>query len=144
MLPVPVGARHALLERFREGHRAVLLATSSFWQGVDVPGDALGLVVIDRLPFDVPSDPVVAARIDRLRRAGENPFQGYQVPSAVIGLKQGVGRLIRTTRDRGVLVVLDPRLQNRRYGRDFLESLPPFARTSRLDDVRRFLDAGTD
>jgi ATP-dependent DNA helicase DinG len=116
------------------------MATASFWQGVDVPGSALGMVVIDRLPFDVPSDPVVEARVDRMRRAGENPFHGYQLPSAVIGLKQGVGRLIRTTRDRGILVVLDPRLQSRSYGQVFLDSLPPFTRTSDLEQVRRFLD----
>ena len=135
--------RHALLDRFRTTHRAVLLGTSSFWQGVDVAGDALSLVVIDRLPFEVPSDPVVESRVDRMRREGRNPFREYQLPSAVIGLKQGVGRLIRSRRDRGVLAVLDPRLRTRSYGRVFLDSLPPFARTADLAEVRRFLtDAG--
>jgi len=132
------GARHALLERFRSERRSVLLATASFWQGVDVPGEALSLVVIDRLPFEVPSDPVVEARIDRMRRNGENPFRDYQLPAAVIGLKQGVGRLIRTGRDRGVLAVLDARLRTRAYGKVFLDSLPPFARGSDLEEVRRF------
>jgi ATP-dependent DNA helicase DinG len=135
------GSRHALLERFRKTPRAVLLATASFWQGVDVPGEALSLVVIDRLPFEVPSDPVVEARVDRMRRAGRNPFREYQVPAAVIGLKQGIGRLIRTQKDRGVLAVLDPRIRTRSYGRVFLDSLPPFARTSDLADVGRFLGA---
>jgi ATP-dependent DNA helicase DinG len=134
------GPRHALLERFRRGRRAVLLATASFWQGVDVPGEALSLVVIDRLPFEVPSDPVVEARAARLRQQGENPFLRYQLPQAVIGLKQGAGRLIRTTTDRGVLVLLDPRVRTRPYGAAFLESLPPFARASTLAEVRRFLE----
>lgn len=132
--------RHALLERFRTTRRAVLLATSSFWQGVDVPGDALGLVVIDRLPFEVPTDPVVEARVARLRSEGRNPFRDYQLPQAVIGLKQGVGRLIRTSRDRGVLAILDPRLCERPYGEVFLRSLPGFRRTEDLGEVRRFLE----
>ena len=136
------GSRHALLDRLREGRRAVLLGTASFWQGVDVPGEALSLVVIDRLPFEVPSDPVVQSRSDRLRESGGNPFRDLQLPQAVIGLKQGAGRLIRSTADRGVLAILDPRLQRRSYGRVFLESLPPFRRTTSLDEVRRFYQAG--
>jgi ATP-dependent DNA helicase DinG len=138
--------RHALLERFRSERRSVLLGTASFWQGVDVPGDALRLVVIDRLPFEVPTDPVVESRTARLRQEGENPFLTYQLPQAVIGLKQGVGRLIRTSRDRGALAILDPRLQQRPYGAVFLDSLPPFARAEGIDDVRRFLgrDPGPD
>jgi len=132
------GSRHMLLERFRTTPRAVLLGTASFWQGVDVPGDALSLVVIDRLPFEVPSDPVVEARVDAMRRQGRNPFHEYQVPAAVIGLKQGVGRLLRTQRDRGVLAVLDARLRTRSYGQTFLDSLPPFTRTNTLSDVATF------
>ena len=132
------GSRHTLLERFRTTPRAVLLGTASFWQGVDVPGDALSLVVIDRLPFEVPSDPVVEARVDRMRRQGRNPFRDYQVPAAVIGLKQGIGRLLRTQRDRGVLAVLDARLRTRSYGRIFLGSLPPFTRTNTLTEVATF------
>jgi ATP-dependent DNA helicase DinG len=132
------GSRHTLLERFRTTPRAVLLGTTSFWQGVDVPGDALSLVVIDRLPFEVPSDPVVEARVHRMRRQGRNPFRDYQVPAAVIGLKQGVGRLLRSQRDRGVLAVLDARLRTRSYGRIFLDSLPPFTRANTLAEVATF------
>ena len=120
------GSKVALVESFRTTPGAVLLGTTSFWHGVDVPGAALSLVVIDRLPFDVPSDPLVAARIDRIRRAGGNPFEEYQVPMAVLELKQGLGRLLRSREDRGILAVLDPRLETRRYGRTFLRSLPPY------------------
>jgi ATP-dependent DNA helicase DinG len=120
------GSKVALVERFRTTPAAVLLGTTSFWHGVDVPGEALSLVVIDKLPFDVPSEPLVAARIDRIRRAGGNPFGEYQLPLAVLELKQGLGRLLRSREDRGVLAVLDPRLTTRRYGRTFLRSLPPY------------------
>ncbi len=120
------GSKAALVEAFRATADAVLLGTTSFWHGVDVPGEALSLVVIDRLPFDVPSDPLVAARIERIRERGGNPFDEYQLPLAVLELKQGLGRLLRSAADRGVLAVLDPRLRSRRYGRAFLASLPPY------------------
>ena len=130
--------RAQLLARFRRLGNAVLLGTSSFWEGVDVPGEALSLVLIDRLPFASPGDPVLAARIERLREQGANPFLDYQVPQAVIALKQGAGRLIRDVEDRGVLVLCDPRVSNRHYGRLFLESLPPMPVTRSLSDVVDF------
>ena len=133
--------RAELLERFRELGNAVLLGTSSFWEGVDVRGEALSCVVIDRLPFASPGDPVLAARIDALRRQGGNPFRDFQLPQAVIALKQGAGRLIRGSADRGVLVVCDPRLLGRSYGHSFLASLPPMARTRDIAEVRDFFDA---
>lgn len=115
-----------LVERFRATPRAVLLGTSSFWHGVDVPGEALSLVVVDKLPFAVPSDPLISARIDRIRESGGQPFRDYQVPMAVLDLKQGLGRLIRSRSDKGILAVLDPRLTGKSYGKTFLDSLPPF------------------
>ena len=139
-------AKVALLAQFRALGNAVLLGTASFWEGVDVRGEALSCVVIDRLPFAAPGDPVVQARIEALRQRGENPFLSYQVPQAVIALKQGAGRLIRDSGDRGVLVLADPRLLSRFYGRLFLDSLPPMPRTRRLDRVRAFFasaDAGS-
>lgn len=134
--------KRELLRRFRELGNAVLLGTSSFWEGVDVRGEALSLVLIDKLPFAAPGDPVVQARIDRLREAGGNPFMDFQVPSAVITLKQGVGRLIRDASDRGVLVLCDPRLLNKPYGRVFRRSLPPMPLTRELRDVEAFFAAG--
>jgi ATP-dependent DNA helicase DinG len=136
--------RAELLERFRELGNAVLLGTSSFWEGVDVRGEALSCVLIDRLPFASPGDPVLAARIDALRQRGGNPFRDYQLPQAVIALKQGAGRLIRGSEDRGVLVVCDPRLLSQSYGQTFLDSLPAMARTRQIEDVRAFFGAGTD
>jgi ATP-dependent DNA helicase DinG len=130
--------RAELIERFRSLGNAVLLGTSSFWEGVDVRGDALSCVVIDRLPFASPADPILQARLDALRRKGDNPFRDYQLPQAVIALKQGAGRLIRDAADRGVLVVCDPRLLGRGYGKVFLDSLPPMLRTREIDDVRAF------
>jgi ATP-dependent DNA helicase DinG len=120
------GTKVALVEAFRRTPRAVLLGTTSFWHGVDVPGEALSLVIVDRLPFDVPTDPLVAARIERIRGGGGNPFGEYQLPLAVLELKQGLGRLLRSRADRGILAVLDPRLTTRAYGRTFLRSLPPY------------------
>jgi ATP-dependent DNA helicase DinG len=131
-----------LLETFRTTPGAVLLATASFWQGVDVVGEQLSCVIIDKLPFASPGDPVVAARIDRLRNRGENAFGDYQVPVAVLMLKQGLGRLIRSTSDRGVLAVLDSRLLRKAYGRRFLESLPPARLVHDLAEVERFFSEG--
>lgn len=127
-----------LLERFRSLGNAVLLGTASFWEGVDVRGEALSCVIIDRLPFASPSDPVLQARIETLRRRGGDPFHEYQIPHAVITLKQGVGRLIRDHHDRGVLMLCDPRLLSRPYGRIFLDTLPPMTRTRSLAQVRHF------
>jgi ATP-dependent DNA helicase DinG len=130
--------RKALIEEFRATPNAVLFGTSSFWQGVDVQGEALSCVIVDRLPFAVPSDPVVQARMRAIEASGGNPFFEYQVPSAVITLKQGFGRLIRSLEDRGVLMLLDPRLERQRYGRIFIESLPPYRITQNIGDVEEF------
>jgi ATP-dependent DNA helicase DinG len=130
--------RGALLDQFRRLGNAVLLGTSSFWEGVDVRGDALSLVIIDRLPFAFPSDPVVRARTDMLRGQGINPFRAYQLPQAVISLKQGAGRLIRDSQDRGVLMLCDPRLLSRAYGQVFLDSLPEMRLTREPADIVRF------
>ena len=130
--------KNALLEEFRITPNAVLFGTSSFWQGVDVQGEQLSCVIIDRLPFAVPNDPVVAARINAINSDGGNAFFDYQVPSAVITLKQGFGRLIRSLQDRGVLVLLDNRIRTQRYGKVFVESLPPYRRTTDIQDVEFF------
>jgi len=130
--------KSALLEEFRVTPNAVLFATSSFWQGVDVQGEQLSCVIIDRLPFAVPSDPVVAARVRAVDDAGGNAFFQYQVPAAVITLKQGFGRLIRSLHDRGLLCLLDNRILKKQYGRVFLESLPRYRRTSELGVVEQF------
>ncbi len=119
------GSKAALVDRFRETTGAVLLGTTSFWHGVDVAGEALSMVIVDKLPFDVPSDPLVAARIRRIQEAGGNAFSEFQIPAAVLELKQGLGRLIRRRSDRGILCVLDPRIRTKPYGRTFLRSLPP-------------------
>jgi ATP-dependent DNA helicase DinG len=136
--------RSVLLQRFRDSGNGVLLGAASFREGVDVAGDALSVVVIDKLPFAAPDDPVFEARLDAIRRDGGNPFRDEQLPQAVIALKQGVGRLIRTETDRGVLVLCDPRLIGKSYGRTFLDSLPPFARTRSLDEVRAFFSSPVD
>jgi ATP-dependent DNA helicase DinG len=130
--------RKALLEEFRATPNAVLFGTSSFWQGVDVQGEALSCVIIDRLPFAVPSDPVVQARMRAIEESGGRPFFDYQVPEAVLTLKQGFGRLIRSLEDRGVLVLLDPRITTQRYGQVFLQSLPPYRTTRTITDVEAF------
>ena len=132
--------RTALLEEFRSTPHAVLFATSSFWQGVDVPGEQLSCVIIDKLPFAVPNDPVVNARIESIRNAGGNPFYEYQIPQAAIALKQGFGRLIRSKSDRGVLVLLDHRITKQRYGQVFFDSLPDYRFSTNLEDVEKFFD----
>ena len=133
-------SKTALLERFRETPNAVLFATSSFWQGVDVRGDQLSCVIIDKLPFAVPSDPIVAARSRFIDENGGKSFFDYSVPQAIITLKQGIGRLIRSNSDRGVIAILDPRLRTKSYGRDFLQSLPRMRITSDISDVARLFD----
>ncbi len=132
--------RNTLLEQFRTTPNAVLFGTASFWQGVDVQGEALSCVIIDRLPFAVPNDPVVAARMKFIEDNGGKPFFEYQVPSAVIALKQGFGRLIRSLEDRGVLVLLDPRIRGKSYGQAFLDSLPPYRVTNTITDVQAFFE----
>ncbi len=131
--------REQLLRAFREHGDAVLLGTASFWEGVDVKGAALRLVIIEKLPFASPDDPLVRAHIDHLRRSGANPFRDYQLPEAVLALKQGVGRLIRSEEDRGLIVICDPRLTGRGYGRSFLDSLPTMPVTKDRAEAQRFL-----
>jgi len=148
-LPYPIliqgeAPKAALLETFRRTPGAVLLATASFWQGVDVVGDQLSCVIVDKLPFASPGDPVVSARIDRLRNRGGDPFGEYQVPVAILMLKQGLGRLIRSASDRGVLAVLDSRIVERGYGRRFLASLPPARLVHDVAEVERFFLAPRD
>jgi len=142
-LPFPLfvqgtAPRHQLLTEFRESGNGVLLGAASFWEGVDVAGEALSCVIIDKLPFAAPDDPVLEARLSALRESGGNPFFEWQVPAAAIALKQGAGRLIRAVTDRGVLVLCDPRLTTRAYGKLFLKSLPPLPITRELGDVQRF------
>jgi ATP-dependent DNA helicase DinG len=144
VLPYPLliqgeAPKPVLLDAFRTTPGAVLLATTSFWQGVDVVGEQLSCVIVDKLPFASPADPIVAARIERLRNRGGNPFGEYQVPVAVLMLKQGLGRLIRSASDRGILAVLDSRLVEKSYGRRFLDSLPPAQLVHDLAAVERFL-----
>ncbi|TZF82981.1 ATP-dependent DNA helicase [Cognatilysobacter lacus] len=136
--------RSVLLERFRASGNGVLLGAASFREGIDVAGDALSVVVIDKLPFAAPDDPVFEARLDAIRRNGGVPFRDEQLPQAVIALKQGVGRLIRSESDRGVLVLCDPRLVNRQYGSVFFNSMPPFPKTRDLAAARAFFDANPD
>jgi ATP-dependent DNA helicase DinG len=133
------GGKSRLLDQFKLTPNAVLFATASFWQGVDVKGDALSAVIIDKLPFQVPSDPLVAARSARIQRQGGNAFSEYQVPNAILRLKQGLGRLIRSTTDRGILAVLDNRLSTKSYGRLFMASLPDYQVTDRLEDLVEFM-----
>jgi ATP-dependent DNA helicase DinG len=130
-----------MLVRFRDLGNAVLVGSHSFWEGVDVRGEALSLVVIDKLPFAPPDDPVLAARIERMTREGRSAFLEYQLPEAVITLKQGAGRLIRDETDRGVLMLCDPRLLSRGYGKRVLASLPPMKLTHHASEAIAFLNA---
>ena len=136
------GSKNELLERFRRSPNAVLVGSQSFWEGVDVKGEQLSVVVIDRLPFNPPDDPVLAACIERINRAGGNAFMDYQLPRAVIALKQGAGRLIRDETDRGALVICDPRMVDKPYGKRIWRALPPFRRTRLLADVEAFFGVG--
>jgi len=115
------------------------LATSSFWQGIDVPGEALSCLLIDKLPFEVPDDPLISARMAHLEAQGKSPFFNYQVPRAIIHLKQGVGRLIRSSRDRGIIVIFDVRLRTKGYGRLFINSLPSFKVMEQIESIDEFL-----
>ena len=130
--------RHELLTRFMEETSSVLFAVASFWEGIDIPGESLGLVIIDKLPFEVPADPVIMARISHIKAEGGNPFFEFQVPRAILTLRQGVGRLLRSSEDRGVIAILDVRLFSKGYGGRFLKSLPPGPLTRNLDDVAAF------
>jgi ATP-dependent DNA helicase DinG len=134
------GSRTELLERFRRIGNAVLVGSQSFWEGVDVRGEALSLVVIDKLPFAPPDDPLLAARIERINRDGRNAFVEFQLPQAVITLKQGAGRLIRDESDRGVLMICDPRLFSKGYGKRILRSLPSMKGTRDVADVTAFFE----
>ncbi|MDX9707591.1 MAG: ATP-dependent DNA helicase [Azospira sp.] len=136
------GSKNELLERFRRLGNAILVGSQSFWEGVDVRGEALSLVVIDKLPFAPPDDPVLSARIERMNREGRNAFMEYQLPRAVINVKQGAGRLIRDESDRGVLMICDPRLITKPYGKRVWRSLPPMKRTRELSEVIDFFAAG--
>src|SRR5437016_6822989 len=133
------GGKSRLLEEFKITPNAVLFATASFWQGVDVKGEALSAVIIDKLPFQVPTDPLVAARSAHIQREGGNPFAEYHVPNAILRLKQGLGRLIRSTTDRGILAVLDNRLSTKSYGKLFMESLPDYEVTNSIEELARFM-----
>jgi ATP-dependent DNA helicase DinG len=135
-------SKAGLLERFKSTKNAVLFATSSFWQGVDVRGEQLSCVIIDKLPFAVPSDPIVAARTSFIDEQGGKSFFDYSVPNAVITLKQGIGRLIRSKTDKGVIALLDTRLRTKSYGRDFINSLPRTKITAELKDVAEIFTGG--
>lgn len=136
--------KRILIEKFRSDIHSVLLATISFWQGVDVPGESLSAVIIDKLPFASPADPVTRARVEYFRENGMDPFSGFQVPSAVMMLKQGIGRLIRSRSDRGLVAVLDQRILTRSYGQKFIRSLPGFSISSNFEDVRAFFSKSED
>ncbi len=134
------GPKHLLLEEFKQDVSSILLGTASFWEGVDVPGEALSCVIIDKLPFDPPTEPVTQARIERVADQGENPFYRYQIPAAIITLKQGLGRLIRSTEDRGVLSILDSRILTKEYGKLFLQSLPPAPVVHKREEIKRVFE----
>lgn len=138
------GSRSHMLERFRKMGNAILIGSQSFWEGVDVRGEALSVVIIDKLPFAPPDDPVLAARIDKIKKEGRNAFMEYQLPRAVINLKQGAGRLIRDETDRGVLMICDPRLITKSYGKKIWQSLPPMKRTRELAEVEAFFATNSE
>jgi ATP-dependent DNA helicase DinG len=143
-LPYPIllqgqKPQRVLLAEFKKNIESVLLATSSFWEGIDVPGEALTCLMIDKLPFEVPDDPLHAARQEALARRGRHPFHDYQVPRAVLHLRQGIGRLIRSSQDRGIIVLFDTRLMERDYGKVFLKSLPPCRLVHRLEEAEEYL-----
>ncbi len=127
------------MHRFTTSSQAVLLAVASYWEGIDVPGEALSCVILVRLPFGVPTEPITQARIENMERKGEEAFSAYSLPTAILKLKQGFGRLIRTAEDKGVVAILDGRVQNKGYGRAFLKELPPARITHALDDVKELL-----
>jgi ATP-dependent DNA helicase DinG len=130
--------RYVLLDVFKKNNDTILLGTTTFWQGVDVPGEHLECVMITKLPFTVPTDPVNSARIERIRQKGGNPFNSYQLPQAVMMFKQGFGRLIRTQTDRGIIAVLDGRILSRSYGKEFIKALPKCRRTDDIRDIKTF------
>jgi ATP-dependent DNA helicase DinG len=131
--------RYQLIEEFKTSHKPVLFGTATFWQGVDVPGEALKCVIITKLPFAVPSDPIIEARMELLKAQNKNPFMHYQVPQAITLLRQGFGRLIRTATDTGIVAILDPRIKSKYYGRHFLNSLPDCKKVSDIKDIKNFL-----
>ena len=131
---------YKLIEEFKNGDNLVLLGTHTFWQGIDIPGDALQCVIIVRLPFQVPDDPVTEARLEKLKENGKNPFIHYQIPNAILMFKQGFGRLIRTQSDKGIVAILDPRVRTRFYGERFLSALPDCVRTDSIEDMKEFFD----
>jgi ATP-dependent DNA helicase DinG len=144
-IPYPVfiqgeAPRNKLLQSFQQQTNSVLLAVASFWEGINVPGESLSCVIIDKLPFEVPSDPVIMARINKIREEGGNPFMDFQLPRAILALRQGVGRLMRTSTDRGLLAILDIRLFTKKYGRLFLRSLPPSPIIRELAEVESFFE----
>ena len=118
-------SRTAMIHQFKKNKKSVIFGATSFWTGVDVPGDALSNVIIAKLPFSVPTHPLIAARCDRIRQCGGEPFRDYSIPDAVLKFRQGVGRLIRSKTDQGIIVVLDPRIVSKQYGKSFLNSIPP-------------------
>ncbi|HIE44557.1 MAG TPA: helicase c2, partial [Candidatus Omnitrophica bacterium] len=133
--------RYLLLEEFKRSPDAVLLGTNTFWQGIDVPGAALQCIIIAKLPFTVPDDPVTEARMDVLKAQGKDPFIHYQIPQAIMMLRQGFGRLIRTKTDKGMVAILDPRIKTRFYGQRFLDSLPPCRRLHTLSEIEEYFSA---
>jgi len=131
--------RYVLLDVFKKNRDSILFGTLTFWQGVDVPGDALECVIITRLPFSVPTDPINFSRMQKIEEEGRNPFFEYLVPRALITFKQGFGRLIRSATDRGIVAILDPRLTKKNYGKEFLKALPECSKTSKISDIQDFL-----
>jgi ATP-dependent DNA helicase DinG len=134
--------KQTLIDTFKREISSVLFGTTSFWQGVDIPGESLSCVIIDKLPFASPTDPLVSARVDSLMQQGKDPFLTFQLPSAVLALRQGIGRLIRSRNDRGLIAILDRRITKKEYGKYFLSTLPPAPRTASFSEVHSFFSAG--